>query len=1095
MNESNFEKKNNKFMVHFKNLIVLLFFIFCGKLLSAQSVYFYTNNSTYSNCRYHEVEFINTTTFSATECNYFIWNFGDGDSTVTTDPAGSVKHIFKKQGEFKVTLTGYYKNTLNKLTFKDKFVYYNSFYIGRSLQVKDSVCPNEELRMSMYLGQTSFPTKYFFGNGKTASESRGYDVNTSYDTPGTYSIMVVFENGACKGIIDTVYKKIVVTKALYPTPSFSLDKSTFCLGEPIRFNAGYHPSEKYEWNVGNGKVLTGYSVNYIYRVNYSGNVTLTATNLCGNKKSISKPIIVNSSSKIFGSNISLSINGKYSDENNFCVNEPIKGSFYDAVKDVKWNYGDGSTPLKGKEASYVYTKTGTYTFQATFTNFCGIDTIITKTINIKSAMPFKDGEYYIPKLSEFKACPNQLIYFNKNQIYGKQDDKIASYTWSLPNNQTINGEISKSFSLGEYPVSVTLKNFCGNDTTLTSKIYIKPSLFINPDVGFDVYDTLVVCPNEPFYLRYRKSESIKDYTIIGSGLVSEDKEYGSADFKFALPGIYPIKLKAVNYCGKDTTFTRIIQVRSNLPVRDDYRFYSDYSVETYCPWEPVIIDLQTDKSILKQERFYGDGTSKVTGESSYIYAKAGIYDYKIKLTNYCGAEATYAVKVSVSGNSKIDPSLFIRTNRESNCPNDQVYFSIEGNSVKRSGGIKKVKWNFGDGSSIENSSSYTEHIYSKAGVYTVKAFSENYCGDTMTIFKEVNINSNLLIDPYDVYLYLPKAICPKDELELESSSFNKTMYDYGDKVVTDKNYHVFANPGVYTVKKTVTNGCGNSYTKSGTIEVRTGADILPSVYINSDNDQVCPNQYVQFYLWSNIRNASFTFDFDDNGNNSYVEKLKDELGRSFMLFHKYSSQGLKQVKVTAKNGCGNITTSTQQINISSEKGGAIIDDLGAGVIVDGKEKQATTLDSVIFFAEGGAKTFKWNFGDNTTLTSDIGIVKHKYATPGLKNVSVFAETGCGDTITLFTQINVEEGKSTSGIVSLSTPKLTVYPNPTFGEITLINAPLGNYSIINEIGAVVYQFEVKELVNQTIQLDQFTKGVYFLKSNQGVSIQEKIVLLD
>ncbi len=89
------------------------------------------------------------------------------------------------------------------------------------------------------------------------------------------------------------------------------------------------------------------------------------------------------------------------------------------------------------------------------------------------------------------------------------------------------------------------------------------------------------------------------------------------------------------------------------------------------------------------------------------------------------------------------------------------------------------------------------------------------------------------------------------------------------------------------------------------------------------------------------------------------------------------------------------------------------------------------------------------------------------------------------------------GKGVAGEDELSYDKKTlyVYPTPTSGEITLVNAPLGNYSIINEIGTVVYQFDVKELVNQTIQLTQFAKGVYFLRNNEGANVQEKIILLD
>ncbi len=73
--------------------------------------------------------------------------------------------------------------------------------------------------------------------------------------------------------------------------------------------------------------------------------------------------------------------------------------------------------------------------------------------------------------------------------------------------------------------------------------------------------------------------------------------------------------------------------------------------------------------------------------------------------------------------------------------------------------------------------------------------------------------------------------------------------------------------------------------------------------------------------------------------------------------------------------------------------------------------------------------------------------------------------------------------------------IKIYPNPSTGNFTISNAPIGAYSIVDELGKVVHHFDVKEAEDQKVQALQLSKGVYFLRGSNAHFVQEKIVVIE
>lgn len=64
--------------------------------------------------------------------------------------------------------------------------------------------------------------------------------------------------------------------------------------------------------------------------------------------------------------------------------------------------------------------------------------------------------------------------------------------------------------------------------------------------------------------------------------------------------------------------------------------------------------------------------------------------------------------------------------------------------------------------------------------------------------------------------------------------------------------------------------------------------------------------------------------------------------------------------------------------------------------------------------------------------------------------------------------------------------LGVYPNPSNGQELNFNSTLHNVSVIDQLGNVVYTADEAK----SIQLETATKGIYFLKADEGI---EKIII--
>jgi len=72
--------------------------------------------------------------------------------------------------------------------------------------------------------------------------------------------------------------------------------------------------------------------------------------------------------------------------------------------------------------------------------------------------------------------------------------------------------------------------------------------------------------------------------------------------------------------------------------------------------------------------------------------------------------------------------------------------------------------------------------------------------------------------------------------------------------------------------------------------------------------------------------------------------------------------------------------------------------------------------------------------------------------------------------------------------------LSIYPNPNSGVFTIKTEMEGNYSIINELGQTIKQFQLNNTNNYTIDIENLNTGIYFVVGyNNNKMVKQKIVV--
>ncbi len=363
---------------------------------------------------------------------------------------------------------------------------------------------------------------------------------------------------------------------------------------------------------------------------------------------------------------------------------------------------------------------------------------------------------------------------------------------------------------------------------------------------------------------------------------------------------------------------------------------------------------------------------------------------KITATNVCGSSFSTWNPIDISDKDKalwaVIPTCIPNSN--------YVFQNLSTDRYCLLPDVKDYFWDFGDSTAVgwTNSKANQSHNYKKEGDYVVMLIARTACGND-TFRNTVRVFYN----PIAGFSFDKNRGCAPLSVRLVDTSKGRgltrlwTINDGGvTKTFTDSilNY-TFTNPGNNTATLRVSNSC-STVSVSKTFVV-TGK---PKAGFASVNSNCAPlNAAFNNTSTSYFSNPTYLWNFG-NGTSSNLKNPASKI---------YTTPGNYTIKLYISDSCGT-DSFTQTFTVYN-----------LPVAILSGDTIACTFDSAKFVNRSlNATNYSWTFGDNTSAsTTDTGIIKKVYTTPGTYSVRLIASAGTGCRDTALQSILVRPGAKAS----------------------------------------------------------------------------------
>ncbi|MBI4946420.1 MAG: PKD domain-containing protein, partial [Bacteroidetes bacterium] len=963
----------------------------------------------------------------------YVWNFGDGSSKDSISGA-NVYHTFSAANNYTVTVkvTNFCgkDSTFSTVTqIKSTAPFPNQPWF--SLSANSPACPNSSVNFNAPSGYPAY--LWDFGDGTPPQTSNSSNYNHTYGSTLTTYTASVKITSYC-GNDTTIYHAVQINNNVhFQNSNLSLNlNSPACPNSNMNLFVNGNNYSSYVWNFGDGTPQQTSSYNSINHV-YVGIGTYTASvkisNTCGNDTTLYGTVQI-SSTVGFPNQSWFQLNGS---PNPACPGGNVGFGAPYGYSTYQWNFGDGSPVLTNNYSSqqHVYNTAATYTVSVKITNACNKDTTLYMVQNIINNSGFQNLSF---NAYPSTACPNESVSLNATWGY-------ARYVWNYGDGSskdtTYNEKANHSYTAATtYTISVTIRNHCGQDTTIYQTVTISNTAQIPGGMNIYVYSS-PACPGSN--VSFDVQNGFPYYTWnFGDGMIDSTSNSNYKNHKYATAGTYTVSVKIKNYCGYSSTIYSTVVIDNSVKFENS-NLSLNLNPNPVCPGGGVSMYVQSNgngNSYASYVWNYGDGSPKDSVNYSGInhtYVTAGTYTVSVKISNYCGADTTISGVVQVNTNVGFTSQLNLYF-PPSSCPNDVVYFNA-------SSGYASYDWNFGDGSTASGSY-YANHTYTATGTYTFSVKITNQCGIDTTISNTEVIDNNGSFPEWMSVSTNPSTACPNGliRFRMNPQGFASYFWSFGDgdTVTThaEQVQHSYTSTGVYNMSCKVSNGCGKSKTIYQTVHISGNAPVSP-VSIMEINNPACANDELMFMVNGGQSTYTYAWDFGDGDLDTTIGG-----GES----HTYTANGTYVVTLSATNGCGNNTSATMNVDITSNAypvlnlpgGGSKDGGRLWGVPGNNGGDAGCAGDVITYYFMGYNSNNLWDFGDGNTGvatqqmlvaggdggTFPVTIIKHAYATTGTKKIKLTLTNHCGNSTTDSTTIKIGGGLLVKGSLNISPPPYT-----------------------------------------------------------------------
>lgn len=950
-----------------------------------------TANFSFASVCTNDTMFFSSTSLGAPDT--FSWNFGDGFSDNTNNP--SPTHVYTTAGTYNVQLTAGYASTgcTNSITIP-----VTAFPLTIPDFTSTTPCLNVATVFSDATANSPSQWSWNFGDGTAFSSAQ--NPTHVYAAPGTYPVTLVTQN--VFGCMDSVTFNTVVNPL--PVAAFTFD--TVCAGAATSFTDQSTAAVGWSWDFGDASALsTSNSPTHVYPSSGTYTVTLIVTNVFGCTDTIMHDIIVNpnpvssynattachtypttftdnstaavswawdygdataidntqSPSHIFANpgnyNVSLLVTNIFGCTNSstqlvtvlpqpvadfsfntVCARQSVQFTDITAgasLTNWAWDFGDGTPVNNAQHPTHIYTLGGNYNVTLIVGNNAGcLDTIV-KPI-IVNTVP-------APLFTANTSCLGEVTSFVDQST---DTVAISTWAWDFNDGNTSNSQNPSYIYVnpGAYNVTLTVTNINGCDSSITLPVNVN----VLPVAGFN---TTTICEGSATVFTDASTGNPTQWSWNFADGTPVDNTQNPSHI-YTTSGTYPVMLVVANTFGCRDSVTVNAQVNP-VPV-------AAFSADTVCANTATLFTDHSTSAVAWSWDF-GDGSPLSNGNSqSHLYASAGSYLVKLRVTNQYGCTDTISHSVIVHPNPVSSYSATAACNTYATAFTDNSTSALT------------WEWNFGDATALDNTQS-PSHIFTNTGNYNVSLLVTNIFGCT-------NSSTQLItVRPQPVADFSSTKLCAQQAVQFSdisaSPSVMNWIWDFGDGTPvnnTQNPTHTYALSGNYNVTLIIGNSSGCLDTILKPVIVNTVPTPLFTANVS------CQGTVTSFTDQSTdiVAINSWAYDFAD-GNNSLSQNPN----------YVYAAAGTYNVSLTVTNVNGCSSTFVLPVNVNVYPNAAYV----ADTVCIGSPTTFTDIST------GVPNSWTWDFGDGANSTTGPSTI-HVYAAAGsyLTSLTVSSGAGCTD---------------------------------------------------------------------------------------------------
>ena len=786
-----------------------------------------------------------TVTFanSSSNTNSYLWDFGDGNSSMDENPV----HTYDTEAIYTVTLS--VTNDCGTDIFTSQ-VNLTTIPLAGFNTSGSSGC--EPLTVSFTDNSSGTVTSWNWTfEGGTPSTSTDQNPVVQYDTPGIYDVSLTVSSSAGS---DTQTQLDYVEVLAQPMAGFdvSFDELVYT------FSNTSMNGNTYSWDFGDGNTSNQEDAIHTYATDGVYIVTMSVTNSCGTDtetmtvEAVSAPV------------------GAFSVDNpNGCAPYTVTMIDESSSNVTSWNWSfDGGTPATSTEQN------PTVTYSAP-----GIYTISLEVANSASTFTATRLDYIMVDDSPIAAFDATV---NDNEVtFTNNSTGANTYSWDFGdgNSSIEQNPIHVYMDNGTYDVILEVTNNCG---TVTETMTIEINNVTLPSAGFTASQNQGCAPLEVQFTDNSSANTDSWLWTFEGGTPSTSTDQNPT-VVYQNTGTYSVTLVVENAAGSDE-----LNLIDYINVEDIPSATFNYAAQN------LEVDFTADDVNANSYNWeFGDGNTSTDMDPVHEYAADGTYLVTLTVTNNCGT--TTSEQTIMVANGVIAPTANFTTKNPTGC----VPFTVDfiDNSTNNP---TTWNWTFEGGIPATSTEQNPTVVYNQTGKFNVTLTAGNAAGQN-----ELSIDAYITVE--DIPTADFTVVDLTDGLfQFNDASTNVDVWtwDFGDGTTGEGQNveHEFTEEGMFEVVLTVRNDCGENQTSQTVNVTLTNVNTIDEISRFSLFPNPTAGRFQVFLSSSETVDVTLEiFNLIGQLQNIDTFRLSGEMNRNYG-FGNQTASGTYFVKISTANG-------------------------------------------------------------------------------------------------------------------------------------------------------------------------------------------------